>query len=276
MSDGLSIVLPETFQYPRYFGGLWLDTRRNWSAQDLTLLTAASDMRLTPAMAANTLGRDPSALAWKARELKLRIPSDWARLLYNISKCVYCGRAGARTKSPDGMSHRKCFEKAHTQHTRRVAPIAIEYPYIVKPDDRYNDLIAVNRIVSRQIPGREDVCQDIMLALWESRLSLDELKNDPKAVRQFVKSFRKASFERSGYAESMDATIHCGDGNGKSKYEDARYQRTLANEDDKFIESALFDARNTPTFLNGLLEEMEGEEETTGVPAAFWMRAELL
>lgn len=242
--ENIQIIIPENFRVPRYMNSLWLDSRRHWSDEDLRLLVAANDMRLDPTMAANSLGRAPSILAHKARELRLSLPRSWYELI-----------ATKRISNPR---------------------LNLEYPYVVKPDDRHSDLIAVNRIVSRQLPGREDVCQDIMLALWESRTSLDELKSDPKAIRSFVKAFRKASFERSGYAESMDVTIHSENGDGRSKYEDARYQRTLVNQDDQFLESMILDKRrNHGDFSDSLIDEIAEEEEQNGVPAAFWMRAEL-
>lgn len=242
--DGVSIILPADFKRPKYYDGLWLDQRTRWADEDLRLLAAACDMKIGYSMAANSIGRSPTTLVHKALELGLNVQRAWRDLI----------RRPREKKAPK---------------------VTLQYPYIVKPDDKYNDLIAVNRIVSRQLPGREDVCQDIMLALWESRTSLEELKNDPKAVRAFVKSFRKASFERSGYAESMDATIHSDGGDGRSKYEDARYQRTLANPDDQFLESALFDRGYERNFSDDLIDEIDKEEQSIRVPAAFWMRAEL-
>lgn len=237
------IILPENFKRPRYMGGAWFDFRRNWTEEDVTLLTAAADLGISYTSAANTLGRPPTALVDKAFRSGIRIPREWRALLYKPSK-----------KQPR---------------------LNLEYPYIVKPTQDHADLIAVNRMVSRAMPGREDVCQDIMLALWESRTSLAELRADPKAVRAFTKAFRKASFERSGYAvESMDATIHTDD-DWRSKYEDARYQRTLVNPDDQFIEGNLFGKGYTENFEDHLIRALSNEEEELGVPAAFWMRAEL-
>lgn len=243
MND-IQIILPENFIRPRYMDGMWWDERTHWSEEDLNLLIAACDMRISPSMAANSLGRGPTVLAHKARDLKLSLPRSWYELIVIKRK-----KAEPRSK--------------------------LDYPFIVKPDDRHADLIAVNRIVSRQLPGREDVCQDVMLALWESRISLEDLKNDPKAIRAFVKSFRKANFERSGFAESMDVTLHSDDGDGKSKYEDARYQRTLVNPDDQFAESALFDKPYERNFTERLLDDIDEEEQNLRVPAAFWMRADL-
>lgn len=241
----MNIVIPENFKHPKYMGGLWLDHRLTWSDESLTLLVAACDMKIHYSMAANALGRQPTNLVWQARKLGLVMPRAWIDLI-RVTKPKLDPRQN------------------------------LEYPYIVKPDDRHQDLIVVNRIVSRQLPGREDVCQDIMLALWESRVSLAELKNDKRAVRSFVKSFRKAAFERSGYAESMDVTVHCNDGDGRSKYEDARYQQTLVHANDQFIGSALFDKAYERNFSDDLLDRIDEEEQSIGVPAAMWIRAELL
>ncbi len=244
--DGGSIVVfPTDFKRPRYMNGAWLDTRSHWSDEDLKLMSAAADLGITPEGVANTLGRSPTAIAWKAVSMNRRIPRSWIPLIY-------------RPKAAAPRLH-------------------LEYPYIIKPDDRHADLIAVNRMVSKAIPGREDVVQDVMLALWESRTSLAELRADPRALRAFVSSFRKASFERSGYGvESMDVTIHSDDGDGKSKYEDARYQRTLADPDDEFIEDNIFKhGRSTTDFSAATIAALSNEEETLGVPAAFWSRVEL-
>lgn len=230
-TEHIAIVLPSDFRAPRYMDGLWLDTRRRWADEDLALLAAACDMKLRPGVAADTLGRAPTSLVWKAHELGFVMPREWRALVYS-------------------------------QREKLQPRLDLQYPYIVKPDDKHGDLIAVNRLVSRQLPGREDVCQDIMLALWESRTSLDDLKNDHKAVRAFVKAFRKTSFERGGYAESMDVTLHSDSGDGRSKYEDARYQRTLENEDERGFE-------------NDVVREIEEEELSLGMPAALWIRAEL-
>lgn len=96
-------------------------------------------------------------------------------------------------------------------------------------------------------------------------------------MKAFVRSFRKASFERSGHGvESMDVTLHSPEGgSGKSKYEDARYQRTLANEDDKFIEETLFGKPYERDFASLVVNQISDEEESLGVPAALWHRAEM-
>lgn len=242
------IILPEDFKRPRYLNDGWYSHHTRWSEEDLTLLAAACDLQISYTMAANTLGRPPSTLVHKAFSEGIRVPRAWKALL--------------------------------PQKPKAGKLLDLDYPYIVKPDDRHADLIAVNRMVSKQLPGREDVCQDIMLALWQSRTSLAELRTDPKAVRAFVSAFRKASFERSGFGvESMDVTLHSDDGDGKSKYEDARYQRELVDREDEIIEEMTFGERSrgfTRDFAGSLVDQLSREEESLGVPAAMWMRAEIL
>lgn len=185
----------------------------------MALLVSACDMNISFQIAADNFGRAPSCLAWKAHELRIGLPPLWRQLI--------------RTVKP----------KANPR-------IDLQYPYIIRPDERHSDIIAVNRLVSSMIPGRDDVCQDILLALWESKASLAELRNDPSAVRAFVKAFRKTSFEQSGYAESMDVTVF---EDGRSKYEDARYG---ADTD----------------FTDTLIDDIDTRESAREVPAALWMR----
>lgn len=239
-----TIILPERFKHPRYMGGAWMDQARYWSEEDLTLLAAASDLRIAPEKVASTLGRAPNTIVRAAMDRGYWVPREW------------------RARLP--------------QRPKKAKLLNLEYPYIVKPDDRHADLIAVNRLVSKELPGREDVCQDIMLALWQSRTSLDELKNDPKAIRAFVRAFRKQAFERGGFGvESMDVTLHSDDGDGKSKYEDARFNHSLYDdEDDTPTESIFNGARGKRSSRDRTFEQVLRDEEELGVPAAFWVRAE--
>ncbi len=91
----------------------------------------------------------------------------------------------------------------------RERRVIIAYPYIVKPSDEHAELLAVNTLVP-QMPGREDICQDIMLALWEKKITLDELKANRHRVREFVTAFRRKNMEASGYAVSLDVPMASG------------------------------------------------------------------
>jgi len=243
MSDEL--LLPEYFKRPRYLGGMWLDQRTRWTEADQLLLQNAVTLGLTPKNVASTFGRNPSSIAEKARDIGIRLPREWL---------AACGRL--------------------RQPKKRAVIDKLAYPYIVRTTDKYSDLIAVNRLVSRDMPGREDVCQDILLAMWESQTDLESLRTDRSAVRRFAAAFRRTSFERSGYGvESMDAPLFADDGDEKSKYEDERYQRVLVNHDDMFLEEAILNGshhRRTAAFTDVIIENLSEEEESLGVPAAFW------
>lgn len=87
--------------------------------------------------------------------------------------------------------------------------INLVYPYVAKPRDEHADLLAVNALIP-QMPGREDICQEIMLALWEGRITLDQIKTNRTNLRPFIRSFTKENYESGGYAISLDVPMHSG------------------------------------------------------------------
>lgn len=89
------------------------------------------------------------------------------------------------------------------------APL-LAYPYIAVKRDEHADLLAVNSLVPASMPGREDVCQEIMLALWERRITLDQLKANRADLRAFVRSFTRDNYEAGGYAISLDVPMRSG------------------------------------------------------------------
>lgn len=242
-SEGNVITLPiinEAIKRPRYIGGGWFDTHRRWSASDKDLLTRLCAAKVDPNMAASTLGRAPSALARYAREnMGLRIPEAWLALTRNVR------------------------ERVHKLS-------GLNYPYLVQSIDKYADLIAVNKLVPAGMEGREDVCQDVLLALWESRLTLDDLRREPHRVRDFIRSFRKASFERGGYGvESMDELL----ADGVSKYDHHRFQRELVRNDESMVEEYILNGaahRVEENFADAVIRSLSDEEESLGIPAALW------
>ena len=84
---------------------------------------------------ADGLGRPPTSLAWKAREIGLALPADWSAII--------------RPKPKPRL----------IRDVRR----RLSYPFIIKRRDEHGDLLAVNAPVPRGAPGREDVCQEILL-----------------------------------------------------------------------------------------------------------------
>lgn len=91
----------------------------------------------------------------------------------------------------------------------REPKIVLSYPYIIKPRDEHAELLTVNKLVP-PMPGREDICQEIMLALWERKITMDQLRANLADVRSFVRSFKRANYEVGGYAVSLDQPMESG------------------------------------------------------------------
>lgn len=110
--------------------------------------------------AAIVLGRSASALAWKAREIGLQLPEDWRGYV------TY----GPTPKRED-----------------------LAFPYIAKARPEHADLLRVNTLVPRSFPEwqRADICQSIMLALFEGKTTLGELEAHKDKPRYFIKEYYK-------------------------------------------------------------------------------------
>lgn len=187
------MTVAEVLATPKWSGN-WFDRNGHaWSATDIARLRLLSEAGVDPTKAADAIGRPPSAIAWRARNEGFAITPEWRRLA-----------AGNR------------------QIVRPEPRIQLAYPYIVRKLDSHADLLAVNKLVPA-MPGREDVCQEIMLAMWEGRVTLPQLRASVSTVRSFITFFRRLNFERSGYATSMDAVIPGTNG--------LRLSDTFSNED---------------------------------------------
>lgn len=147
---------------PRYIGGALLNQRLNWTAEDraavTTLCGASADLeQISPILA-----RHPQTIVHKASDMGLQLPKTWSRLI----------------------------RKAYAPHPREPQ-VVLEYPYITT--DKNDDtalLIAINSVVPRGLPGnlREDVCQDILVAILEGELPPEDFNI---AVPKFLKAARK-------------------------------------------------------------------------------------
>lgn len=134
-------------------GSEWLSPEK----RALCLLVGAdADISISAAI----LGRSASALAWKAKEIGLKLPDDWRRTI------VY----GPSIKRED-----------------------LAFPYISKARPEHSDLLRVNDIVPKSFPEwqRADICQSIMLALFEGKVSLAELESNKGRPRYFIKEYYK-------------------------------------------------------------------------------------
>lgn len=112
------------------------------------------------ARASIILGRSASALAWKAKHIGLKLPESW------------------REKIAYGPSPKR---------------LDLAFPYISKARPEHSDLLRVNDIVPKSFPEwqRADICQSIMLALFEGQVTLGELESHKDKPRWFIKEYYK-------------------------------------------------------------------------------------
>lgn len=179
---------PNLLMKPRYWDGRPLDARTWWTRPDLVALKALIIDNADPVRSAHALGREPRHLADKAYRTGIPPPRSWRAFLT-----------------------RKQMREEPTSKD------ALQYPYIAKVRGEHADLLAVNALVPRGLPDfmRADVCQEIMLALLDGSVTLDELRSDQRLVRSFVSRSRRENEEMGGYALSLDAPMR----DGRSWYE---------------------------------------------------------
>jgi hypothetical protein len=65
-------------------------------------------------------------------------------------------------------------------------------------------VLLVNSLVPASVPGREDICQSILLAILEGGVTTEELQADNRLVRRFMAAFRAGNMEARGFAVSID------------------------------------------------------------------------
>jgi hypothetical protein len=151
--------------------------------------------------ALRSLVGDPARVPLDVIATKLGLPSNSrTRLLQKIRQL------GISTKpflKPKAVRYK-------LKAARGARTVQLSYPYINQAREEHQVLLAVNSLVPRGLVGREDVCQEIYLALLEQRVSLDELSRNPSAIRSFIRRFNQAAFEQSGYALSLDIPMRNG------------------------------------------------------------------
>lgn len=156
-------------------------TRTWWTREHDVGLALLCKHRTPVTTAADTLARSETSLAHRARKAGLILPDDWRDLL-------------------------------RKRDLAATPTLKLQYPYIVEVRGEHEMLLAVNALVSRGLPDhmRADVCQEIMLAIWEKTISLDELKRSPKLIGQYVRKAKRENYEACGYALSLDVPMRGG------------------------------------------------------------------
>lgn len=168
---------PATFDIGRnrYWDGSCYSTRTWWTAPEKEALQRFIKVGYSPDDVAPALGRTQKSMAHYARDSGISLPKDWQTAL-GLKK---------RIASP-----------------RRVA---LAYPYILKQRPEHGDLLALNDLVPRAYPDqmRADICQEMMLAVLEGRVTIEDIKANRKESAWFLKKFYMANYEDSGHAVSL-------------------------------------------------------------------------
>lgn len=148
------------------YGGSWVGTGTWWTAPEKTFLSECVAKNASLEAVADALGRTPKSVANRVREMRLAFPKVWL--------------------------------------PARPPRLNLAYPFIAKRRDEHADLLAVNGLVPQGMPGREDVCQELLLAVLEGSVSVAALKSDRAFLRATITRLRRENFESGGYAISLD------------------------------------------------------------------------
>lgn len=146
---------------PRLIGNGWHYTNCHWSDVDernvAVLCAAGVDLEAT----ANSLGRKPTTIAHHCRDRGFSIPPEWAAAI--------------------------------TKRKAKIIDALMSFPYIKKARPEHADLMRANALVPPSLPEhmRADVCQSIMLALFEGNVTLYDLERNKKKTRWFIRKFYK-------------------------------------------------------------------------------------
>ena len=207
--------------YPPFRGGghHWYSTNLTWGEQDKENLRILCEAGASLEKSADALGRSTSSIAWRASDEKWALPVEWRhaigrkgpRRVWSVPEARYIEIDQFPAVSFPSAGYLAKRPPSQKKVVKLKAPprIALAYPFVVKRRNEHADLLAVNALVPRSMPGREDVRQEVMLALWEGTVTLEQLRA-PGALRAFTSAFRRRNDEDSGYAVSLDMPMRAG------------------------------------------------------------------
>ncbi len=82
-------------------------------------------------------------------------------------------------------------------------------PWVARTKSEQIDLQAISLLVPSSTPGYEDIRQEIILALLEGRVSVEELK-ERRNIRTFGTKYYRENFEQRGHAISLNQPMRSG------------------------------------------------------------------
>lgn len=164
----------EILSRPAYSDGWLLNQRLHWGKEDKQKLKILLEANADCEKSSIALGREPKTIAYKARDLGLKLPPEWSAYL----------------PKPKYIAH------------PRQPKILLNYPFFINVNkDKDAALLAVHNMVPKGIPDhmRGDICQDILLSILEGKVNLETLQRRPDLVKQHIIAWRKNNLERGGY-----------------------------------------------------------------------------
>lgn len=166
---------------PRYrsFDGSAMWWKRGfWNSIERNRLAVLAAHSINIETAANILGRAPTSLIHKALDLAITLPQGWKEVIPYIL-------------------HPKNYYKPVEKR------LAISYPFIIKPRAEHEELLAINSLVPKGLPDdmRGDVCQELMLEIYQGKLSIEALRGSKgwKIIKDALRKWRNDNWERAGY-----------------------------------------------------------------------------
>lgn len=180
---------------PRYWGGSLHDQGLNWRYEDRAAVVVCCEAAIDPCRLSPILAREPHTIVWRASDMRLRLPPNWADII--------------RKKRP---------------REPREDRTLLAYPYIKgQARDEHAFLLAVNAVVPQGLPGdlRSDVCQDMLLAILEGELSVAQIKD---ALLHYMKAARKRYYMPWGIRSLDDPLWDDGRTLGETLSENPLYQ----------------------------------------------------
>lgn len=160
-APSLATAAEQILARPAYMNGLLLNRGLTWAEQDSVRLRVLAESASDIERSSLALGRPATALAWRAYDEGLTLPPEWAKLIRPI-----------------------CVRRAPQE------PLLC-YPYVKKVRPENADLLRANSLIPRGLPEaiRADVVQEMMLALYEGKVSMESLEKHSKSVQWFIAKF---------------------------------------------------------------------------------------
>lgn len=161
---------------PRSAHASWAWSRTHWTDNERAALRATCEASIALERAADHLGRSPSSVAWKAKELGISLPPSWRNLIMP-----------SRATALSGRREMLC------------------YPYINTRRTEHEALLRITSMVPSGLPEwiRADVCQNIMVEVLEGKAKLETMNF--ATVASFIRRTRR---ENGDYRTvSLDAPV---------------------------------------------------------------------